>query len=60
MRPILICAVLALAACRDDRPPAPTAEDAAQLNEMESALDDLARNEKGPEANASGPSNVSD
>ena len=60
MRVIVVCAMLALIACREDRPPAPTAEDAAQLNEMESALNDMARNEKGPEADASGPSNASD
>jgi len=49
--------VLLAGACRDDRPPAPTAQESAQLNEMESALNDMAQNEEGPEANASGPSN---
>jgi hypothetical protein len=48
---------LALAACRDDRPPAPTAEQSAQLNEAEDMLNAMARNEEGPEANASSPSN---
>lgn len=52
---LLLCA----AACREDRPAAPTAEESAQLNEMESALDDLGQNEEGPEANAPGPSNAS-
>jgi hypothetical protein len=48
--------VLLLAACHDQRPPAPTAQESAQLNEMDNALDAM-NNEKGPEANASGPSN---
>lgn len=60
MRMFAACAALALAACREDRPPGPTAEEASQLNEMESALNELAQNEEGPEANASGPSNASD
>ena len=48
---------LALAACRDDRPPAPTAEQSAQLNEAADMLNAMARNEEAPEANASSPSN---
>jgi len=36
--------VLLAGACRDDRPPAPTAQESAQLNEMESALNDMAQN----------------
>ena len=52
--------LLLAAACRDDRPPAPTEDESAKLNEMDSALNDMARNEEGPEANASGPSNSSD
>ena len=48
---------LALAACRDNRPPAPTVEQSAQLNEAEDMLNAMARNEEGPEANASSPSN---
>ena len=59
MRRIIICALLLIAACHDRRPPAPTAEQSQQLNEADSMLNDLA-NEEGPEANASGPSNVSD
>jgi hypothetical protein len=59
MRQFLICATLLLAACHERRPPTPTAEQSQQLNEADSMLNDLA-NEKGPEANASGPSNASD
>jgi len=55
-----VCAFLLLAACHDDRPPAPTAEESAQLNQAEDMLNDVAQNEEGPEANASGPSNRSD
>jgi len=38
----------------------PTAQQAAQLNEADNMLNDMAQNEEGPEANASGPSNRSD
>jgi hypothetical protein len=48
-----------LSACRDEAPPAPTAEQAAQLNEMDASLNALSENAEGPEANASGPSNGS-
>lgn len=51
--------LLALGACRDQRPPAPTAEQADQLNDAENMLNDAA-NEEGPEADASSPSNASD
>ena len=47
-------------ACRDQAPPSPTAEESAQLNEMDQTLNALSENEKGPEANASSPSNSSD
>jgi len=59
MRIWLVLALL-LCACREQRPPAPTAEQSAQLNEAENLLDQEAANEKGPEANASGPSSASD
>ena len=60
MRIILVAAVLTLAACNRDRPPAPTREQAAQLNEMENDLNDLAQNEEGPANRSAGPSNSSD
>jgi len=37
--------LLMLAACQDKRPPAPTAEESAALNDAETMLDDLAENE---------------
>jgi hypothetical protein len=40
---------LLLAACGDDRPPAPTAEESEQLNEVEELLNQEAAKEKGPE-----------
>jgi hypothetical protein len=48
-----------LAACRDERPPQPTAEQAQQLNEAEDLLDNMAGNEEGPEQRP-GPSNTTD
>jgi hypothetical protein len=58
---IRICAfALLLVNCRDQQPPAPTPEQAEQLNEAEKMLNDLAKNEEGPEANAPSPSNSSD
>ena len=59
MRPILISALLLLAACHERRPPAPTAEQSDQLNEADSMLNDLA-NEEGPANRSAGPSNSSD
>ena len=49
-------ACLILAACTDGRPPAPTAEEAEQLNAMEDLLNAEAGKEKGPEDRAPGPS----
>ena len=57
---ILLGVMLLLCSCRDQSPPAPTAEQSDQLNEAEDMLNDLSTNEEGPEANASGPSNSSD
>jgi hypothetical protein len=57
MRIVAVALVLTLLGCRDEAPPAPTAEESAELNEMEDALNSQAQNEEGPEANASGPSN---
>ena len=53
----LIPLLLLLAACRDQRPPAPTAEQSAQLNEAEDILNAEA-NKEGPEQSP-GPSNSS-
>ncbi len=51
--------VLLVAACRENRPPAPNEAQSAELNEMENALNVMDNNEEGPEANAPGPSNSS-
>jgi hypothetical protein len=59
MRKIAFALALTLIGCRDQAPPTPTAEESAQLNEMDNSLNALAKNEEGPEANASGPSNSS-
>jgi hypothetical protein len=57
MRTALLLALLLLpGACRDQHPPAPTAEQADQLDEAEAMLNDLASNEEGPEQSP-GPSN---
>jgi len=59
MRLAAICLVLFAAGCRKDEPQAPTAEQSAQLNDADAMLNSIG-NEKGPEANAPGPSNSSD
>ena len=59
MTKFLIVGVLLLTACRDQRPPAPTAEQSQQLNEAENLLDNMA-NEEGPADRSTGPSNRSD
>ena len=41
-------ALLWLAACRDDRPPAPTPEEAARLDEVEAMLNNVAETQEGP------------
>ena len=58
-RIVLFASALLVAACRENRPPAPNEAQAEQLNEMENALNAMANNEEGPEANAPGPSNSS-
>lgn len=59
MRILVALMILLLAACRDRAPEAPTAEESAQLNEMDASLNALSENEEGPEANASSPSSSS-
>ena len=55
MRCALPIALLFLAACRDDRPPAPTPEQSDQLNDAENMLNAEAAHEKGPEDHSPGP-----
>ena len=55
MRTACLSALLLLAACRDERPPAPTAEQSDQLNDAENMLNDAA-NDKGPGDRSPGPS----
>src|SRR5262249_14301181 len=59
MTRLVLSLIFLVAACRDDRPPAPNEVQSAQLNEMENSLNAMANNEEGPEANAPGPSNSS-
>ena len=59
MKASLLIVALALAGCRDHRPPVPTADEANQLNEMDDALNGLAAdNEEGPADRSTGPSNT--
>ena len=51
--------LLLLAACGDERPPAPTPEESEQLNEVEELLNQEAAKEEGPERSP-GPSNDTD
>jgi len=60
MRPTLLCLILLLAACQDQRPPAPTAEESAQLDDADALLENLAANEEGPADLSTSPSNSSE
>ena len=61
MRILLASLLLLTAACRDERPPAPTEQQNAQLNEASNMLDELGpTNEEGPADRSTGPSNSSD
>jgi len=58
MTRILLLALVLLSSCRDQRPPAPTAQQSDQLNEADAMLNNLA-NEEGPADRSTGPSNSS-
>ena len=59
MKKSLLLAMLLLTSCnREERPAAPTAEEADRLNDAEAMLNSLA-NEEGPEDFSPGPSNQS-
>ena len=60
MKPAALALLLLLGGCQKDQPPAPDAEQSAQLNEAEDMLNAMAENEEGPEAEAPDPSNRSD
>ena len=45
------------AGCDRDRPPAPTSEQTAQLDEAEAMLDDMAANEEGAAPEGTAPTN---
>jgi hypothetical protein len=55
-----VCALLLLAACKDQRPPTPTAEQSRQLNDAEDMLNSMASNEEGPADHSASPSNQSE
>ena len=59
MKRLPILALVMLAACNKDRPPAPTTQESAELNEAEDMLNDLAQNEEGPADRSASPSNQS-
>ena len=54
---LLLSLTIAASACDRDRPPAPTAEQAGQLDDAEAMLNDLAENEKGAAPASTAPSN---
>ena len=55
MRLNLLLALFLLGACREQRPPVPTAQQSQQLNEAENMLNAMA-NEEGPADRSAGPS----
>jgi hypothetical protein len=55
VKKLVVSIFLIVAACHDRRPPAPTVEHSAELNDADRMLDNLA-NEEGPEQRP-GPSN---
>jgi hypothetical protein len=57
MRKIIFALALLTAACDRDRPPAPTTEQAEQLNEAEAMLNDMASSEEGAAPAGAAPSN---
>jgi hypothetical protein len=60
VKKLIASALLLTASCHKDAPPAPTAEQSAQLNDAEDMLNGLAQNEEGPMDRSTGPSNSSD
>jgi hypothetical protein len=60
VKKLIASALLLTTSCHKDAPPAPTAEQSAQLNDAEDMLNGLAQNEEGPMDRSTGPSNSSD
>lgn len=54
---LALSALLGLAACNRDEPPAPTAEQASQLDEAEAMLNNMAANEEGAAPEGTAPTN---
>jgi hypothetical protein len=48
LRRLLPVVALLMSSCHDERPPAPTAEESARLDEADAMLNDAARNEQAP------------
>src|SRR3954468_24492633 len=59
VRNMILCLGLVLCSCREQGPPAPTAEQADQLNDAEDMLNAEAANDEGPADRSAGPSNAS-
>ena len=59
MKILPVLPLIAIAACSDDRPPAPTEEQSGQLNETEDMLNELG-SQSAPPAEAPESSNRSD
>jgi hypothetical protein len=60
VKQLIACVLLAIAACKDQRPPAPTTEQSRQLNDADEILNSMANNEEGPADRSASPSNQSD
>jgi len=59
-RPAVAALLLLMGACHKPQPAAPSAEQAAQLNDAEDMLNHVAANAEGPADRSTGPSNSSD
>jgi hypothetical protein len=59
VKTVILSLLLLTAACRNERPPAPTAQQSEQLNDAEQMLNAMAENQEGPEQRP-GPSNPSE
>jgi hypothetical protein len=60
VKKLIVCVLLAIVGCKDQRPAAPTAEQSRQLNDAEEMLNSMGNNEEGPADRSASPSNQSD